>query len=130
MKDMDIPFGGGPEPELKGDGCTGLTEETSGGKKFDQGKVEPALLPPLALLTVSNVLTFGAKKYGADNWRYVKNGRHRYMNAALRHLLADLAGQENDEDSELPHLAHAACCLLFLIEMSARAKAGLDSFPE
>ena len=86
------------------------------GRKFDQDKPRPELLPPLAILEVSKVLAEGAKKYEANNWRYVPELQLRYTGAALRHIFQRMAGEEIDPDFELPHLAHAACCVLFMLE--------------
>jgi len=37
------------------------------------------------------------------------------LSAAMRHLIARIKGQQVDEESGLPHLAHCVCCLLFLL---------------
>lgn len=86
------------------------------GKKFDGGKARWDLLPFKAVSSVVEVLGFGAKKYGDENWRKVENGGDRYFAAALRHLVAHRRGEKIDSDSGLPHLAHAVCCVLFLME--------------
>jgi len=41
---------------------------TTGGRKFDGGKLQYGLLPPLALKATVEILTFGAEKYEPDNW--------------------------------------------------------------
>jgi hypothetical protein len=64
---------------------------------------------------VLRVLEFGAKKYGAENWREVPDARRRYYDAADRHLRAWWEGEALDPDTGESHLAHAACCLLFLL---------------
>lgn len=95
---------------------------SNGGTKHDSGKLRWAtLLPWRALESVVRVLEHGAAKpdYGADGWRHVPNARPRYLNAAVRHLVARLRGEVNDPDSKLPHLAHAACCVLFILELEA-----------
>ncbi len=84
------------------------------GLKFDTGKVRTDLLPIRAILAVAEVMTFGASKYGANNWQNVKP-RGRYFGAALRHLFARALGERNDPETNLPHLAHASCCVLFLL---------------
>lgn len=90
-------------------------------RKADAGKPRPSLLPAKALHDVVAVLEHGAQKYGVDNWRNVDDKR-RYLDAALRHLMAVMEGglDEEDGDSGLPHLAHAACSLLFLLELRKR----------
>lgn len=86
------------------------------GQKHDGGKLRWDLLPPEATEAVVKVLTHGAQKYGPENWRNVEEPRRRYYAAAMRHLNAWRQGFEADPDSGLPHLAHAICCLLFLVE--------------
>lgn len=57
----------------------------------------------------------GAEKYGLCNWQEVQNARMRYTSALLRHLKAELMGQEIDPDWDFPHLWHSACNLMFLM---------------
>lgn len=85
------------------------------GQKFDQGKPQWSLLPWSALGVVVAVLGFGARKYAPNQWQDVPDATTRYADAALRHLTAWLSGEQLDPESKLPHLAHAVCCLLFLI---------------
>ena len=84
--------------------------------KHDQGKPDLGLWPPRAFELVGEVLTYGAKKYAPDNWRNVDD-TGRYMSAALRHIFAHMRGEFTDQESGLPHLAHAACSLAFLLEL-------------
>lgn len=93
------------------------------GLKFDGDKPRMDLLLdgcPLALLRISDVLTFGAKKYEAHSWHTVAEGKTRYKAALLRHMTAHAQGEVNDPESGLPHLAHAACCSLFILELEQR----------
>lgn len=84
------------------------------GKKFDQDKDRWDLLPMDVVEDVVKVMTFGARKYGPNNWQQVENGRERYYAALLRHINAWRRGEAVDPETGLPHLAHAACCLGFL----------------
>lgn len=86
------------------------------GVKYDGQKPDMYLLPPLATLEVGKVLTYGANKYSPDNWRKLDNLQERYSSAAMRHLLAHMSGEANDEETDMSHLAHAICCLLFKLE--------------
>lgn len=90
--------------------------------KFDGEKIQLELLSASWLLGVGRVLTFGARKYAAHNWR---NGlqQSRLVGAALRHLVAYLGGENLDPESGLPHLHHASCCLMFASEL-------LETHPE
>ena len=54
----------------------GATTNTDHGRKDDDGKLRYDLIPPLALEEVVRVLTFGAEKYGPNNWRAVKGLFH------------------------------------------------------
>ena len=89
---------------------------TTGGRKFDGNKPQYGLLPPLALEETAKVLTFGAEKYEPDNWKFVPDSKRRYFDALQRHLWAWKAGEQNDQETGLSHLAHAMCCLMFLYE--------------
>lgn len=85
--------------------------------KHDETKRRWDLMPWVALQSIVDVLQFGAMKYGDNNWRTVEHGKRRYFAAAMRHLVAWALGEETDRESGLPHLAHAACCLLFMMEL-------------
>jgi hypothetical protein len=89
---------------------------TSAGRKFDGGKMEYGLLPPLALQETVKVLTFGAQKYERDNWQKVPDAKRRYFDALQRHVWAWKQGEQLDSESGIHHLAHAMCCLMFLYE--------------
>lgn len=88
----------------------------SGGRKFDGGKLQYGLLPPLALKATVEILTFGAEKYEPNNWINVPDSKRRYFDAAMRHMWAWKEGEQNDSESGKNHLAHALCCLMFLYE--------------
>lgn len=83
--------------------------------KFDAGKWRLSLIPVSCIRTIVGVLEFGAAKYALDNWKTVPDARRRYYDAAIRHLTAWWDGERNDPESSLPHLAHAACCIIFLL---------------
>jgi hypothetical protein len=85
------------------------------GQKDDEGKDPWDLLPIAAVRKVVGVLAFGARKYAPDGWRQVPDRRRRYYAAALRHLTAWWEGEAVDTESGHNHLAHAACCVLFLL---------------
>ena len=86
------------------------------GLKFDGGKDRWDLLPLRATREIVRALTFGASKYGDENWRLVDNHRGRYWAAAWRHGVAWLLGEKLDPESGLHHLAHMGCCVLFLLD--------------
>ena len=83
--------------------------------KFDENKLPLHLLSTEALMQTAAVLKFGADKYAAHNWRG-GFAWSRPLAAAMRHILAYNAGEDKDPESGLSHLAHAACCIMFLLE--------------
>ena len=89
----------------------------SDGIKYDSAKPRMNLLPPKAIVEVSKVLTFGAEKYDAENWRKLDDLQNRYTAGALRHIFAHMDGEQLDPETNLSHLAHALCCLLFKLEI-------------
>lgn len=93
--------------------------------KHDADKPATGLLPPRAVLSVSEVLAHGAAKYSADNWRKSPNVR-RYPAAALRHIFQYLSGEDIDPDSGKPNLAHAAASLLFQLELDLLGRPGQE----
>ena len=93
----------------------------AGGVKHDLNgdKLRYDLVNAAAEEDVVRVLTYGARKYAPDNWKKVKHARRRYLGALLRHLRARFRGDVLDPETKLPHLAHAACCLMFLQALDA-----------
>ena len=85
------------------------------GIKHDKEKDRWDLLPIQPIIYVVKVLTFGAKKYAPDNWKNVTPYKDRYYAAAMRHITAWRSGKLLDKETNLPHLAHAICCLIFAI---------------
>jgi hypothetical protein len=85
------------------------------------------LLPTASLKAIAEVLTFGAKKYDAHNWR---GGIEysRLIGAAMRHLTAYNDGEDADPESGLSHLAHLGCCVLFLLEQEAKGTGQDDRY--
>ena len=86
--------------------------EPETGVKHDSGKPRFSLLPLKQIETVVAVLEYGSRKYAPGNWQKVENPRDRYFDAAMRHVFAWRNGEKLDQET---HLAHAVCCLLFLM---------------
>jgi hypothetical protein len=93
---------------------TEVTEEKSSGVKYDNDKLRYDLLDPEYTEGIVKVLTLGAKKYAADNWKNVPDPKNRYYAALMRHIQDWRKGEILDEEWGTPHLHHAACCLMFL----------------
>lgn len=76
-----------------------------------------------ALALVADLSTKGAKKYTDEGWSSVPDGRSRYMDAAMRHLLALGQGAEVDPGTGEAHLTCAVWNLLAVLELESREAA-------
>jgi hypothetical protein len=95
-----------------------------GAIKYDGGK--PCLYRgvidyfPRAIEAVGQISTFGANKYAWKGWEAVPEGFARYSDAMVRHLTQEAKGEVLDNDSGLPHAAHAAWGALARLELFLR----------
>ena len=90
--------------------------------KADAGKPRPSLCPVSLIEAVTAVRMYGTEKYGdPDNWKQVEP--ERYHQAMLRHILAAWNNPYKiDPESGLPHIAHVATNIAFLLEMKEEKK--------
>lgn len=88
-------------------------ELASGGRKYDDGKLRYDLVPMEALEGLAKVLTYGASKYGDNNWQLVESDR--YIAAFYRHFHAWRKGETNDDESGYHHLEHCLANVAFLL---------------
>lgn len=88
--------------------------------KADEGKPRLGLVPPAIIEAVGAVRTYGTQKYGdPENWRQVDPSRYR--DAMMRHICAYLREPGGvDSESGLPHLAHVACNIAFLLTLEGK----------
>ena len=102
--------------DLEGDGFITVVPE---GRKDDQDKLRYDLIPPELLEEVARVLTYGAVKYSERNWeRGMSWGRP--FGALMRHMWAWWKGENCDPETGYSHLAHALCCITFLMTYERR----------
>lgn len=101
------------------------------------GKERWDLLPWSGLRAVVQVLTFysTAEETAASSaWRNIEGWRARHFASLMRHLWAWMRGERRDSESGLPHLAHAAARVLFLLELSESMRAcegpALEGLPD
>lgn len=87
------------------------------GMKFDDAKLAYTLVDPFASMWIAAVLLYGAETYARENWRVVPDAVDRYTNALVRHLELWRAGEQDDNESSLPHLAHVAVNAIFLVAL-------------
>ena len=82
--------------------------------KDTKGKPRLALVPPILIRAVGEVMTFGIDKYYEDSWKSVKP--YEWRDALVRHLVDYLENPQGvDEESGLPHLYHIACNVAYLL---------------
>ena len=81
--------------------------------KDDSSKPMLSLIEPTFIISLGDILTFGAQKYSPGNWKLCEDPS-RYKDALLRHTYAYLSGEILDLESGFPHTAHIACNIMFL----------------
>lgn len=94
-----------------------MVVNNNGGMKADGGKIDFTLLLkdlPKSVESVVKVLDLGSKRYGRTNYSKVET--ERYEASVMRHIMSHLSGDLVDPDSGEPHLSHAICGLLFIVE--------------
>ncbi len=73
---------------------------------FSEDKSGVDQIPVDVLMEWGQVYTFGASKYGRNNWK-LGTEYHEFYASALRHLFAFWGGEDIDPESGLSHLVHA-----------------------
>jgi hypothetical protein len=100
-----------------------MTEEQyTEGVRFDTGKPRYDLIDAYGLEELAKVYTMGAEKYEENNWRKGMKWS-RVFASTLRHLYKfwrakQFGTSEIDEESGLPHLAHALWNVMTLLNYS------------
>ena len=91
-------------------------KETMKGHKDDENKPMFTCLPPDALMELGKVAEIGARKYGLHNYR---KGIpvSRLLDAAMRHLIQAMKGEDNDQIDKNSHLASVAWNALSALQM-------------
>lgn len=102
-----------------------ITSATGGQK--GQKKARLGALDPATLRTVAEVAGFGAEKYDAFNFLKGYDWSLSY-DALQRHLMSFWDDEDLDQESGLPHLAHAAWHCLTLLAFQQRML-GTDDRP-
>ena len=114
---QEKPFGQWIKKNSTADTKQNLKKGTSvsESKKYDDAKDRWDLLPLWVLNPVVKVLTFGATKYGDNNWKNLVDFDARYSAAFMRHFVAWQSGEKVDPESGQAHIAHMICNLIFLL---------------
>jgi hypothetical protein len=95
--------------------------------RSDAGKRRLDLVSAVAIEGLADVLTFGAKKYAAHNWRKGMDWS-RVIASLKRHLSEFEKGVDTDPESGLKHIDHVMCYVMFLSEYSLTHTALDDRF--
>ncbi len=103
----------------------GSVKVDGGGLRYNEGKLRYDLLPTDATRALVEVLSHGAKKYAPRNWERGQPWSVPYA-SLMRHIQAWHSGEDTDPESGLPHLAHAACNVAFLLAYQLRGMTSLD----
>ena len=87
------------------------------GDRKNIGKLKWSLVSWKALEPMVEVLMFGAEKYSSWNWsqglKYTE-----ICESMQRHIYAFIEGEDNDQESKLPHVGHILCNAMFLSYMT------------
>jgi len=104
-----------------------VTSETGGSKGTKAA--QPSALDPVALWKLAEVAGMGAAKYSAHN--YLAGYRWSLsLDALMRHVWLFQSGEDMDEESGLPHVAHAAWHALALVSFMERGLGEDDRFKQ
>jgi hypothetical protein len=115
---------------LQQNGIGNIDSDAKGtGARYNNGKPRLSLIPMVTLYDEARVWEYGQKKYKAWNWAKGMDWSVPFE-CAMRHMAKWQAGEENDEESGLPHLAHAMCNLRMLTLYSKTFKEGDDRPPK
>ena len=95
--------------ELSNDAPPSVNEQ--GGKQHHRPYRMQAV-PPKAIMEVGKVRYIGFNELGYDDLNYKLIPLEEHIGRALTHLYAYLAGDTSND-----HLSHAACRILFALEM-------------
>lgn len=98
-------------------------------RKHDAGKAQLDLVPRELEAAAARAFGFGVKKYARGAW--LKGGltQGRLLAALKRHVAAYNDREDNDPESGLCHLDHAAACLAMLLATRERGLGDDDRLP-
>lgn len=100
-----------------------------GAKRYNTGKIRYDLIPTPLLESTARVLEYGATKYEKNNW--LKGMQYSTVIGSLkRHLAKIEIGEDLDEESGYPHVAHMICNCLMLEHYRNMGWSSLDDRPK
>ena len=98
------------------------TKESNPKDAVANGKIPMHLWPATATAVGALAMHYGQLMYGRNNWREAGVRASVYVSACQRHLAAWFEGEDSDQESSIPHLAHALACLAILVDAQAANK--------
>jgi hypothetical protein len=116
------------EPLYEVDHAKATFQESTQADRHNKGKIPLHLVPPDAIKAMAKVLDFGATRYSERNWEKGANYSVPYA-SLMRHLLAFWEGEDNDPESNLPHLYHVLMNAAMLVRYFEQHK-DLDDRPK
>jgi hypothetical protein len=88
--------------------------------KFGKAKVCVHFIPMIAMAMEAIVMRVGAIKYGWFNWREKKVEAETYLDGMWRHYALWQAGEDNDDETGVSHLASVRAGCGILIDAQAQ----------
>lgn len=92
-----------------------VIQTDGGGLRYNTGKPKHHLIPGFAMNEVAKVFTFGADKYGDNNWQRGMDWSD-VIGSMSRHYNAILRGEDFDNETGYLHSSHLATNAIFLTE--------------
>lgn len=115
--------------QMMDQGAPVLAPDTNPKTRYGLAKPPLGLIPGTARVLLAQAFADGVAKYGPANWRESPVSASTYVNAAERHLTSWYDGEAVASDSGVHHLAHAAACLLILLDAEANGTLNDDRPP-
>jgi hypothetical protein len=104
------------EPALFEDACASpVTSASAGWKSWIGSRGHATTCPATQVI-----------RKGDHGWRQSAAEWSRYLAACLRHVFKFLGGEDCDPETGLSHMAHAACCVLFVLQYQLESSGNDD----
>ncbi len=98
----------------------------TGSKRSNTGKPEVSQLDPRFIMDLADLITKSAQKYGKYNYALGQE-YHTPYDSCMRHLMKFMSGEDNDAESGLSHLLHAAANIMILYTSHLKQNKDLDT---
>jgi hypothetical protein len=110
------------EPKIRGVSPDApIVTNEKGGKQSDT-PYGFNLFAPRAMFRLAEVMRYGEKRYGRDNWRKISADDH--VNHLLQHIFAWMAGDRSDD-----HVGHAFARAMMFAEMAMEEEQAAEQWP-